>query len=69
MNIERFAGVVLDAFSVAFKFICNVDGLHDLAQEGVIYKKEIKRPAFQLKIYVKDMTLVLKIPILQEEIA
>ena len=49
MDIERLAGVVLDAFSVTFKFICNVDSFHDLAQKGVIYKKENKDSALQVK--------------------
>ena len=49
MDIKRFAGVVLDAFSVTFKFICNVDSFHDLAQEGVIYKKEKKDAPPQMK--------------------
>ena len=49
MDIKRFAGVVLDAFSVTFKFICNVDSFHDVAQKGVIYKKENKDTAPQLK--------------------
>ena len=45
MDIERFAGVVLDAFSVTFKFICNVDSFHDLAYKCVIYKTENKDTA------------------------
>ena len=49
MDIERLAGVVLDAFSVTFKFICNVDSFHDLAQKGMIYKKENKDTALQVK--------------------
>ena len=49
MDIKRFAGVVLDAFSVTFKFICNVDSFHDVALKGVIYKKENKDTAPQLK--------------------
>ena len=49
MDIKRLAGVVLDAFSVTFKFICNVDSFHDLAQKGVIYKKENKDSALQVK--------------------
>ena len=49
MDIKRFAGVVLDAFSVTFKFICDVDSFNDLAKKGVIYKKENKDTASQLK--------------------
>ena len=45
MDIERFAGVVLDAFSVTFKFICNVDSFHDLVYKCVIYKTENKDTA------------------------
>ena len=49
MHIERSTGVVFNAFSVTFKFICNVESFHDLAQEGVIYKKENKDAAPQMK--------------------
>ena len=49
MDIKRFAGVVLDAFSVTFKFICNVDSFHNVAFKCVIYKKETKDTAPQLK--------------------
>ena len=49
MHIERFTGVVMNAFSMTFKFICNVDSFHDLAQEGVILKKENKDAPPQMK--------------------
>ena len=65
MDIERLAGVVLDAFSVTFKFICNVDSFHDLAQKGVIYKKENKDTALQVKNICERY--LLKILFLQPE--
>ena len=49
MDIKRFAGVGMDAFSVTFKFIGNADSFHDVAQKCVIYKKEHKDTAPQLK--------------------
>ena len=63
MDIERLAGVVLDAFSVTFKFICNVDSFHDLAQKGVIYRKENKDTTLKVKNICKSY--LLKIPFLQ----
>ena len=65
MDIERLAGVVLDAFSVTFKFICNVNSFHDLAQKGVIYKKENKDTTLQVANICKRY--LLKIPFLQHE--
>ena len=65
MDIERLAGVVLDAFSVTFKFICNVDSFHDLAQKGVIYRKENKDSALQVKNICERY--LLKILFLQPE--
>ena len=65
MDIERLAGVVLDAFSVTFKFICNVNSFHDLAQKGVIYKKENKDTTLQVQNICKSY--LLKIPFLQHK--
>ena len=42
VDIKRFAGAISDAFSVTFKFICNVDSFYDLTEKGVIYKKTKK---------------------------
>ena len=63
MDIERLAGVVLDAFSVTFKFICDVDSFHDLAQKGVIYRKENKDTTLKVTNICKSY--LLKIPFLQ----
>ena len=42
MNIKRFAGVISDAFQLAFKFICNVPSFHNMPQQCVIWNKDIK---------------------------
>ena len=65
METERLAGVVLDAFSVTFKFICNVNSFHDLAQKGVIGRKENKDTTLKVKNICKSY--LLKIPFLQRK--
>ena len=65
MDTERLAGVVLDAFSVTFKFICNVDSFHDLAQKGVIGRKENKDTTLKVKNICKSY--LLKTPFLQRK--